>query len=572
MTRPGKQPVEGEFQGLGLWLDTSWIKRRSSVGVRIAARLAVIFLVFGIVQFFVVRGITRRQFQDIERTNLLERTRQVFLTFDRESAFLKTLTTSTAAWRDTYEFAIHPTQAYLARNYGGDWPKTYNIDFVLMVGMDGRKIWSSDSYPAFPLMGPGLFSVDRFDRNNPYIFPQGFLFSHDYQIKPTDSFTGLISSDGRTWIYCAHAITNDDLTGPPRGMLIFGRLIDAKTLSDYVSGLSDELTLVPASAIPLEGPSDDRTIASEFSSYGGTYTSVQTEGDRLVSYSPISDFAGKLIGALRLSILRRNEAAGTHLVWLTSLSLLAAALITLFAILLAIRATVILPITRLAAYLTAQGEGRDEVLKMKTQRDDEIGVLAEQARVLITKVKEQHAELESQANTDRLTGLPNRRSFDSHINKEFRRLLRSRRGNQKKGQMAVVVIDVDHFKLFNDTNGHVAGDACLRAIAESIRSCISRAGDLACRFGGEEFVVVLPDTDEAGALVVAEAIRLAVEHIALPHTTSPVAKVVTVSAGVAALEVEENFQIELLIEWADQALYAAKNAGRNRVVGSTSLV
>ena len=180
------------------------------------------------------------------------------------------------------------------------------------------------------------------------------------------------------------------------------------------------------------------------------------------------------------------------------------------------------------------------------------------------------AELENQANTDRLTGLANRRLLDSHLSKELRRLMRHLRGHDKGGLLAVAVIDVDHFKFYNDTYGHLAGDSCLKAIANAIQGCIARPGDLACRYGGEEFLLVLPETDEAGALIVAESVRTRIEKLALPHSASHVSDVVTVSVGVAASEVSEGFRIEALIEQADQSLYTAKGTGRNRVVGHST--
>lgn len=556
LTEPGGEDYQAGWRLSG---------QRSSLGWRIASRIAAIFLLFGLVQFFLVREITRRQFQAIERTNLLDRTRQVFLTFDREAAALKTITASTAAWRDTYDFAARPTEGYLERNFGGDWPKVYHVDFVLFVGVDGKRIWSSEGYPTFTLSGPPAFAAERFETTDPFLFPKGG------PPWPSDEFIGLIGSGDRTWIYCAHAITNDDLTAAPRGMLLFGRNIDQKTLSSFTFGHRDDLTLVDPGRTPAPGVSDDHLITGEFPAFGGTRTAIRREGDTIVSYSPINDAGGRLLAALRLSIPRSTEAAGARLVWLMSISLLVIAFITLGVILIAVRTTVILPISRLASFFTAQAEGREEILKITARRGDEIGVLAERASALMTKVKEQNAELENQANTDRLTGLANRRRFESHIGQELRRILRYRRGNAHRNQLAVVIIDVDHFKLYNDANGHMAGDACLRALAETIQACTHRPGDLACRFGGEEFILVLPDTDEAGALVVAETTRAAVQGLSLPHPTSPVVSVVTVSIGAAAEEVAEGFDIGPLIERADQALYAAKHAGRNRVVGSSSL-
>lgn len=540
-------------------------RKRASLGWRIAARIALIFLLFGVVQFFVVRQITRRQFQTLERTNLLDRNRQVFQSFDHEAAFLRTLTAATAAWRDTYAFAAAPTKGYLDRNFAGDWPKIYDIDFVLFVGLDGRRIWSSDGYPTFGLRPPEAFQTEQFSTDDPYIFPDGK--------RPTSrsSFVGMVGTDQSAWIYCAHAITNDDLTAPPRGMLLFGRRIDKATLATYQSGQGDNLVLVPFNAAPSFQESDDHLTVHSYSVFRADRTAVQAEGSLLVAYTPFNDQGGKPLASLRFSIPRGIEQAGDRLVWFTSFTLLAAALITLGAILLAVRATVIRPIARLASFFTTEREGSEEILKDSARRNDEIGILAGQAGTLIERIREQNAELESQANTDRLTGLANRRLLDVHVGKELRRMQRHLRVGQPIGLMSVVVIDVDHFKLYNDTYGHTAGDQCLRDVAQAIRGCIARPGDLACRFGGEEFVLVLPETNEAGALVVAESVRARIERLAHPHASSPVTGVVTVSAGAATMEVGQGLQIEQLIELGDQALYAAKRQGRNRVVGRSSL-
>jgi diguanylate cyclase (GGDEF)-like protein len=127
------------------------------------------------------------------------------------------------------------------------------------------------------------------------------------------------------------------------------------------------------------------------------------------------------------------------------------------------------------------------------------------------------------------------------------------------------MIDVDHFKPFNDRYGHLAGDECLRKIAGLITEHIRRPGDLAARFGGEEFAVVLPGTDYVGAFLLAEKIRHAVQAASLPHTESPDGKV-TVSVGVCGYDPASNAQTRELIGAADKALYVAKASGRNMSV------
>lgn len=166
------------------------------------------------------------------------------------------------------------------------------------------------------------------------------------------------------------------------------------------------------------------------------------------------------------------------------------------------------------------------------------------------------------ARLDSLTQLPNRRLFDETIDQEWRRLAREEQG------LSLVMCDIDCFKQYNDTYGHQAGDDCLRLVAQVLDECAKRAGDLACRYGGEEFIFLLPNTPLEGATKFADRVRLAVEALALPHDTSCVASVVTLSIGVAAQIPCSDTLPEVLIKAADEALYQAKEAGRNRVVAS----
>ncbi|MHC8353738.1 sensor domain-containing diguanylate cyclase [Pseudomonas sp. LB3P81] len=175
------------------------------------------------------------------------------------------------------------------------------------------------------------------------------------------------------------------------------------------------------------------------------------------------------------------------------------------------------------------------------------------------KLIEVNRSLELLALEDALTGLSNRRQFDLFIHSEIGRARRSLTG------LALLMIDVDHFKLFNDHFGHLAGDECLRKVSAIITENIQRPGDLAARYGGEEFAVVLPGTDYVGAFLVAEKIRRAVLHAGIHHSVG-VEGVVTVSLGVAAYDPASQVQADDLIGVADKALYAAKASGRNMSV------
>lgn len=165
--------------------------------------------------------------------------------------------------------------------------------------------------------------------------------------------------------------------------------------------------------------------------------------------------------------------------------------------------------------------------------------------------------LRMHALTDGLTGLPNRRAFDLHYSAQH--AARSRTSTP----LSLILFDIDHFKHFNDTYGHQAGDACLAAVGETLRRTALHEHQMIARYGGEEFVMVLPETDEAGAVAMAERLRQAVGAIKLDGSAA--ATKISISLGVVALPVRSEASEGQLLEMADQALYSAKQTGRNRV-------
>ncbi len=193
-------------------------------------------------------------------------------------------------------------------------------------------------------------------------------------------------------------------------------------------------------------------------------------------------------------------------------------------------------------------------------------------------LKRQTDHLKLLSSLDGLTGIANRRCFDTALHQEWRRAFRN------QTPLALLLVDVDYFKQFNDTYGHQAGDQCLRVIADVLANIVKRPGELAARYGGEEFVILLPYCTQEQTVFLAEMICAEVRMLALPHETSDVAATVTVSIGISSIETikktrasdqssyREGFLIdsddlgaEDLVLTADQAMYDAKHEGRNRV-------
>lgn len=169
-----------------------------------------------------------------------------------------------------------------------------------------------------------------------------------------------------------------------------------------------------------------------------------------------------------------------------------------------------------------------------------------------------NVELERLSSIDGLTGIPNRRSFDEYLAKEWGRSVR------EENSLSLLLIDIDFFKKYNDGYGHQGGDDCLRKVATTLADTMRRSSDMVARYGGEEFAVVLPNTDIDGAVVIAEELRSAIEKLALEHEFSDVGEFVTISIGAAGIPPRSGEDAASLISLADEALYEAKAEGRNR--------
>lgn len=188
--------------------------------------------------------------------------------------------------------------------------------------------------------------------------------------------------------------------------------------------------------------------------------------------------------------------------------------------------------------------------------------------VLLARVRnhlqlaQQRHLLERLSHSDGLTGIANRRYFNTMLAREFSRMQR------QNHPLALVMLDVDEFKAFNDHYGHVHGDECLQQVAQTIARCMQRPGDMVARYGGEEFVCLLPETDLPGALTIAHAIQAAVDALQMPHVQAQAAEFVTVSMGIAAALPSELGNSRELLAMADARLYRAKRSGRHRIVSS----
>ncbi len=200
------------------------------------------------------------------------------------------------------------------------------------------------------------------------------------------------------------------------------------------------------------------------------------------------------------------------------------------------------------------------VLSAKIQAMSRIEQMRQRLLALTRQLASANSELERLSRQDALTGLANRRFFDYSLSAELARARRSQH------PLALLMCDVDHFKAFNDTYGHLAGDECLQRVARALKESCRRTTDLAARYGGEEFALVLPATPVDGAAIIGESLRCAVRDLRIAHERSTTAPHVTISIGIAEYLPPHETTAENLLFRADQALYQAKQLGRDRMI------
>jgi diguanylate cyclase (GGDEF)-like protein len=336
-------------------------------------------------------------------------------------------------------------------------------------------------------------------------------------------------------------------------------LIDSE--GTVLAAPQDETSLIgqPLDSVPLLS-----AIADKATQPNGSLSFTEADGTRrMVSYARIAGTQARLIVSIdeaRMTAAINREIRNAYL------QLCFVCLFVLLGALVAAEKLIIRPIEIMAATAKRFGQGDWSARAAHGRMPPEFVPLARAFNAMAAQLGERERELVASndrltvmASIDMLSGLANRRGFQSRLDFEWMK------AQQYGTELSLLMIDVDHFKLFNDTYGHPEGDSCLAKLGETLAWIANETSGFAGRYGGEEFCLLLPNTAPAAALQVGERVREAVQGIAMPHCTSS-HRIVTVSIGVAGTKPSDAHRPGDLIEAADAALYAAKHRGRNAVV------
>jgi diguanylate cyclase (GGDEF)-like protein len=437
------------------------------------------------------------------------------------------------------------------------------IRTLLIVGGDGRvQCATNSSYVGLELGDRAYLKKARDGREfilSDFLFTRpsntpSVMAAYPVSAITPDSDTVILGSVSLDWM----SKIMSSFVGRPGVSAV---LIDGE--GTVLAAPEDEASLIgrPLDAVPLLSAIADKATGSE---PDGSLSFVAADGTkRIVSYARIAGTQSRLIISIDET---RVTAAINRDIRTAYLQLCFVCLFVLLGALVAAEKLIIRPIEIMAATAKRFGQGDWSARAARGRMPSEFVPLARAFNAMAAQLGERERELVAtndrltvMASIDMLSGLANRRGFQSRLDFEWMK------AQQYSTELSVLMIDVDHFKLYNDTYGHPEGDACLSKLGETLAGIAADTAGFAGRYGGEEFCLLLPNTDPAKASEIGERVRAAVQNIAMPHCTSS-HQIVTVSVGVAGTRPSDAQRPGDLIEAADAALYAAKHRGRNAVV------
>ncbi len=506
--------------------------------------------------------IISRQFIELPELYTLERTadqkdvERINLALDSMAYDLAQTALDFGVWDSTYKYVAQPHPWYIQKYFTYYSYYSKGINGFIITRHDGSEVFKR----AYDWSDGSMFDEEIFSSKhliNTVLTPLHQL-PDDPDIYP--QLRGLLQSKKGLVMFAASQILPTSGDGESRGMFMAWRFIDPAFREDFIRRHQTGVTLTPVASIHPTDTSRWHKFQLLLNSSPGTV--LPRENGKV--HWLINDISGNPALLAEFAVAERHFKAG----WFAPSLLLgigaAAISILLFAYL--VSRQFVGPLFAMQQLMTGIVKTGDYKQRVDIQREDEIGALAEDFNRLLRhthaqeeQLRQQNRELERLSSEDALTQITNRRGFDAAL------ITAWCDAAAEEKPIAVLMIDVDSFKSYNDHYGHPAGDKVLHAVAQCLRDQLHRATDLVGRYGGEEFAVILTQTAANDARRVAERLRHAIEHLQLVHEHQQHSGCVTVSIGGMVVVPTSTINPENLVQAADKQLYKAKQAGRNQV-------
>ncbi|GEA52188.1 hypothetical protein VIN01S_29920 [Vibrio inusitatus NBRC 102082] len=487
-------------------------------------------------------------FKQLEREDAITNFERVAARFNEDIVYLDLQNKDWGAWDDTYEFIQGKRPDYIEANLGVESFRNGQFDFLFFFDAAKHLYWHGiyDSN-SNSLVFDGSFVQSVVDRlEDKLIQTQLDLFSLNVH------YTGLVLLQDKPVVYSIRPILTSKETGPSKGFVLRGRYVDPSLISNFIKQTHVRFKITP--------------VADKTKTYSDEIVVTELDDETLEVSSYVFSY-GVPIMLVESFFPRDISEQGKVAVQSALITSIVLGFLLLFALWITLRKVVLEPVMHLTQKATAITNTKDYKKRAQVETSDEIGELSRQLNKMLDVIENRDASLEEVLSrlqelsmTDSLTQIANRLKFDSVSEMEWRRMQR------EQLPISIIMCDVDFFKQYNDHYGHVEGDQCLVNIAKALKDCVARPADLVARYGGEEFVMLLPGTDLNGATHLANTVLDKVSSMQLPHAKSTTAPFVTVSLGVASVTPHEDHSLLQLLTDADNALYRAKQNGRNTLV------
>jgi diguanylate cyclase (GGDEF)-like protein len=531
-----------------------------SIKTKVFLVVFTLFAVLGVADFIVQRFVIYPSFLNLEYHEAGENLQRIIHAIDRESYHVERICRDWGSWDDSYDFMDTLSEEYMESNLGEGSLDNISLSLLTFCNANGTIVWSrvrdTEKHTTLHLdfQKDGRIPPDH-PILNVHTSPEG-----------GKGRRGILETEAGRLIYATREVLHSDGTGPPNGFLIMGRF-----LNDSLVETLKEQTRLSFELLDISGESDSAcpSMDMEERNVGGLLYHTRPDGDKIISCAEYRDENGKALFGVRYEFPREATRKGIESIRYAMALVIGSGIVVLIILNLFLQGIVLKPLQFLTEHAAKLEKEGDYSLRINSPRNDEIGHLAKSLDSLVQTISDRTVELR-RANdrltqlslSDPMTGIANRRMFDTYLKQEWRRAMRDQQA------LSLILIDVDHFKNYNDSLGHQQGDMCLIAVAAVLQLHVQRPADLVARYGGEEFAVILPDTDADGAIHMAEKLRQAVRDLRIEHPASKTAPFVTLSMGLASTvpaPEEGDGGMETLTDRADQALYQAKDSGRDQV-------
>lgn len=475
-----------------------------------------------------------------------------------------------SAWDDTYRFVEDRNVDYIESNLHPETFLNFRFDVALFMDNSGDAVWAR-VYD----FGPEGEIHDHTDQYLGDILPSAFAHAQTIDADEDiddQTVSGVMVVEDTPILFSVRPVVRSDGSGDARGYVLFGQFLDEEVVEKF-----SEHIVLDFEIEPVEPPYEDLQP--------GDYSINNISGD-LLSVSKIYSIEGspslRASANMARSITRLGSETTIYGIAFFVLLCIAFVLMLLWLF----HNVVVRPIQHLKDDIASLSGTMDYSMRASVRSNDEIGALSKEFNAMLTliesnnsqllglntKLASEHekvltmqdelqsanAELKKLSEKDALTGLANRFALEKKLEQDWSLLSRTHL------PLSVMIIDIDYFKAYNDLYGHQAGDACLKRVAELLQKAAKRTTDMVARFGGEEFLIVLPGTPASEALEIAEALRTSINQAGIEHGGSPVEPFVTLSIGLSTAVPSPGSTAEDLIRTADKALYSVKRDGRNQ--------